>query len=283
MPANPPSRSTQNLTLSFSGLFVVPCALYSGAEESSVHRKQFVRDENGDLHPVGKKDYDKITGNDVSSSDIVKMVEVMDDSGEVSLVEITDEEIEAAVGGVNTGLSIVGFLPLDRLTDGTYSTEKPYQLRPRGQKKGKATFPDPAADKAYSLLVEVMKRKNVFALVNFTARSRPRYAAFTPDGTLHTLRFDEEVRAPRPMPLAEISEAELQMGEMLVASNMVDEPPVLIDTANNAVISYAGEKAKAQRDGKEFEGPKKAAEPEVQNDMLAALTAAVQAKQASKK
>lgn len=285
MPANPPSRSTQNLTLSFNGLFVVPCALYSASEESSISRKQYrvVVDETGpmkgveQLHPVGSKSYDKITGGDVVTSDIVKMVELIDDDGNESLVPITDDEIAQAMGDSATGLEIVGFLPLSHLSDGTYSMEKPFQLRPKKEKRGKVSVPNSAADKAFALLTEVMQRKGVFALVNFTARSRPRFAAFTPDGSLTTLRFDEETRAPLPMPLAELSEAEVNMGEMLVSANMLDQPPVLLDTANNAVRVYAAEKAKALKDGTVVPTPVAAEEPKANNDLLAALAAAVEA------
>lgn len=266
MPANPPTRATLKVTISL-GLVSIPCALFASCEESNVSRSMFIR---GTDHRVGQKKYDKLTGADVSDDQIVKRMETED-----GWVEISDEEMTQAGGESEGSCDIVGFLPVEQLTDGTYSLENYSQIRPAPRENGK---PNPAANKAFALLTEVMGRKKVFALVSYTARGAKRFAAFTADGSFTTLRFDEEVRAPRPLPIADLSEAELNMGEMLVNSYVLDEAPVLVDLHNNAIREYAASKAKAISEGKappEIEVVQPASE--APNDLLAALAATVAA------
>jgi DNA end-binding protein Ku len=268
MPASAPSRSTATISLGW-GLVVIPTKLFSGTEDAGIKRSEYVAvpvGEKEELHKVGRKMYDKVTGDEVQQADVVKMFEL----GPESVVPLTDDEIATVVQAHKGVADIVHFLPLDVMGSGEYVVDSLMQIRPAQRKDGRRNVPDPAANKAFALLMASMKREGVFGLVAFTLRGKPKYAALMPNGRLYTLKFDEEVREDIPMPEAEFSANEVEMGRMLIRTIRSDEAPVLSDEASAKVRQYVEAKA-----GGEIEIAQPAPEVTTSTDLMAALEASL--------
>jgi DNA end-binding protein Ku len=230
-----PSRATASLTLGW-GLVSIPVSLYAVTEgaKAAVERHEYTLDG----HPVGRQPYDKETGEPVAADQIVKMAT----SGTGALVELTDEELAALTAGPRGTADIETFVPLSALADGTYVTEGYNQVRPARTKTGSRRSENPAAAKAFALLLEAMAANRVAALVKVTLRGPARYAAVLPDGRLALLAWARQVRPARALPEAELGEAEVQMGRRLVEAVGISTP-VLEDTAGEALARYVDEKA----------------------------------------
>lgn len=262
--ANAPSRSSGSFSLGL-GLLVIPCSLYTGTEDSGIKRSQYVKTEDGGYHKVRMRTVDEETGDEVTRDKITKLYECEDGS----LVELSDAEIEAAVGAANGSATIEAFMPNEWLGS-RYITDSLLQVRPARRKVGSKSKPDPNAEKAFTVLTQAMLEEGVFALIQFATRGKPKYGALLGDGRLFTLLFDEEIRDDLPLPDAEISEAEMAMGIQLVTSLKASEPIELEDTATVKVNEYATAKA-----GGAAPVQIEAKEPEAAGDLLAALQAAV--------
>lgn len=262
--ANAPSRSSGSFSLGL-GMLVIPCSLYSATESHGIKRSEYVSTDDG-FHKVGRTQVDKETGELVDGSQIVKLFECEDGS----LVELTDDEIEAATKAENGTATIEAFIPVEHIGT-TYITDSMYQVRPANRKVGSKSKPDANAVKAFSVLTSAMAERGVFALIQLTSRGKPKYAALLPDGRMFNLLFTDEVRDERPFPEAEPSEAELAMGLQLVDAVLKTEPIELIDTATEKVLEYAT--AKAAGNAPITVEHKEA---EASGDLLAALAAAVE-------
>lgn len=234
-----PSRSTNSLTLSW-GLISIPLSVYTGSEKagSGVVRREFTADG----HEVGRQSYDKQTGAPITdTSGVVKKAQASDGTW----VELTDDEIAVATGGVVKGLAeIICFVPLEAVGS-EYVVEASNQVRPTQRKVGKEKRPDPAAEKAFGLLTSAMRTKGVAALVKVALRGPAKFMAVTPDGEMHTLAFAETLRQPMEMSQASHSDAELALGLQLIDSVGVDTP-VLTDDATPKVKAYIEAKAAGQ-------------------------------------
>jgi DNA end-binding protein Ku len=236
-----PTRATLTSSLVL-GMVAIPIEIYAATEESSVRRSRYVR---GTDHPVGQKLYDKETGENVEMAQVMSCVTASDGS----IVEITDDEISAAVAAAEEfdpdTIKVLGFFPMLDLYTNFAITEKVYQARPARTKKGRTKVTNKAAAKAFTLLLQGMSEAGTVALVQFTMRGKPRYGALTPAGDFLALRYDEEIRTQLPMPEAPpISETERKMMGQLIA-NATIELPVLTDRVSAQVEAYADAKAAA--------------------------------------
>lgn len=253
-----PSRPTALFTIML-GLIPVPLRLFSPIETvESVKRKTFSPDGN----PVGMPLTDTVTGLKVSKAECSMKVNVND-----QWVELTDEEIAEVTSGhaVDNGrVDVETFIPLEDL-DSRYRTYKWYQARPQervtGSGKNKVRKNDPNADKTFTLLLEAMKAEGVAALVRVGLRGPARYGALTPDGHLHFLQYDSEIRQERDMPEVDISEQELTMARTLI-QGIGSSSPVLEDHATEALVEYLEHKA----NGEVVERPAEA--PEATDNVL---------------
>lgn len=234
VPAAAPNRSTGSFTLGW-GLVSIPVSLYSGTEEVGVKRNRYTAVGN----PVGMKNYDKVTGEDVEFADIVMRFDV----GDGRTVALSDDEIEAIVQPIAGLAEVEAFYPLAHLVAGTYVPETLYQVRPAKVKGSKGSVPNPGAEKAFALLLTAMAAEGVFALVNVTLRGKPKYAALLPDGRFLILKFDGEVREPAPIAAVALSDAEISMGRQLISALKEDTPKVLEDDASAKIVAYALAKA----------------------------------------
>src|SRR4051794_38398501 len=233
MPAGMPGRKTFTITIPL-GLVMITCDGYTATEESATSRSTYIEhtDDKGvkTLHPVGVTSYDKVTGSNVVKSDCIKCIE----SADGTLVPVSDDEIAAFVTQGDTTAEFVGFVSQAEYR-ANYVEENVYQIRPTTKIGGKTVKGDSPYAKPYALFMEAMRAESVVGLVKYTARSTTRYYAWLPDGTLRSLRFDEEVREARPLPVADLSDAEKDMGRKLIQAKRLTEVPVLADETNNKV------------------------------------------------
>lgn len=272
MPAGMPGRKTFTITIPL-GLVMITCDGYTATEESATSRSTYIEHTDAagvkTLHPVGVTSYDKVTGSNVSKSDCVKCIE----SADGTLVPVSDDEIAAFVTQGDTTAEFVGFISQAEYR-ANYVEENVYQIRPTTKIGGKTVKGDSPYAKPYALFVDAMRAESVVGLVKYTARSTTRYYAWLPDGTLRSLRFDEEVRESRPMPVADLTDAEKDMGRKLVQAKRLTEVPVLEDETNNKVAEFVEAKAKAMAEGGEVVLPEMADTPTAapSDDLMALLS-----------
>lgn len=275
-----PTRSSATITVSF-GLLSIPCAIYSGTEDTAVKRREFVRtfatDEDGEplvnedgepvinLVPAGRAPINKETGELVSNDDIVRLVET--DHGPV---EVTSEEWSALTGAAPGTAEVVCFLPLAHMAAGHYVPEQMYQIKPKKEGKGKNKVE--VSGKPFDLLMAAMRRQAVFAIVRVTTRSgtSPRFGALMPNERLYLLHFDNEVRATIERDPNDISEVQLERAAKMIAEATTKEPPELVDDASARIREFAEQRA---RDGEVPEVKELVAEVETVNDLDSILEA----------
>lgn len=273
MPTNMPSRKTFSLNISI-GLVTLALDGYSSTEESATRRATYIQSTSDGvavLHPVGMTAYDKITGTNVAASDCIKCVE----SADGTLVPVSDEEMSAFMAENGTS-EFVGFI--DRAEyQANYVEEKLYQVRPTSKIAGRTVKGESPYAKPFALFTEVMRTENVVGIVKFVQRGNARYYGWLPDGTLRSLRYDEEVRAALPLPLANFSKAEVDMGKKLVAVKRLKTAPVLEDETSTKITEFVEKKAKAMADGQTVVLPEavdeQAAAPT--EDLMALLSASL--------
>lgn len=235
--ATAPKRSTKTLHLSF-GPIPITCSIYTGSEHVGVRRSEFVfRDD--EYHPVGRKPYDKVTGDDVDNHEIQKMFQT--DNG---LVEVSDEEIESFIDFAGETAEVEHFLPLSLLANGHYVTDSVFQLRPQKIHRGKEKVANAPVERAFGLLLAAMRKTGTFALIKLSFRGAPRYGGLLPNGRLYTLKFDEEIREDLPLPDFEPTEKELSLVTQIVSAQVSKEPIDINDVYSAKIRQYADKKAK---------------------------------------
>lgn len=256
-----PSRATTSVTLSW-GLVTIPLSVYTGVEETRVKRSEFFQ---GDPNvQVGRTAIRKDTNEVVSNDDVVRMAQA--DSG--AWVALTDDEIAACTSP--RGLAeIVSFVRASKFT--TYLVQDVKQVRPKTE-KGKS---NPAADKAFSLLLSAMKARKVLALVQVALRGPARYALLDHEGNLYLVATADQVRGARPLPVVAHSEQEQAMADALIDAVGIDAP-VLMDTTAPVVQAFVNDKAV----GVSAPVPAPVASPNV--DIMAQLLASIDATKAAK-
>jgi len=248
-----PSRSSATITVSF-GLMSIPCALYSGTEDTAVKRKQFVRvpevDADGEpivkegkpvfhLAPTGRVPINKESGEVVSYDEVVSLVET--DHGPV---EVTEEEWSALTKAAPGTAEVVCFLPLSHMAAGHYVPEQMYQIKPKKEGKGKNKVE--VSGKPFDLLMAAMRKQGVFAIVRVTTRrgTSPRFGALMPNERLYLLHFDNEIRETIERTPNEIDPTHLERAARAVAEATTTQPPELIDDASARIREFAEERAK---------------------------------------
>lgn len=273
MHAPPPTRAILSTTIAL-GAIVIPVQIFSGQDEGGkIKRQEYtadgekvgrvcaVKDANGDLVRL------------VDNSEIHKMF-----PSDEGLVELSDEEI-AAVLQRGTGVSdTLCFLPNSYLRDGTYSIKNQYQVRPAKAQRGRNKVDDPKVNKVFALMAKALRDEDVFALVELTMSGTPQYAAITAtddDMTLYTLKYDEEIREPLPMPSFDFSEEEMTMAKTLIQFARRQDAPALENSSAEKIREYANVKAKTGQIV-QVQDPASVAAGEA-HDLLAQLTAAVEA------
>jgi DNA end-binding protein Ku len=197
----------------------------------------------------------------VEYKEVVKGYEV----AEGEWVILSDEDVKAAAGDRGHEIAIEQFVGLDEIEPVVF--DHAYYV---GCGNG--------GERVYRLLHDAMQDAGRAGIGRFTFHNREYLAAVRAyDGVLalHTLRFADELVGPEDVPLDEPKKApsdrEVQMARALVESlHARFEPDRYEDTYRQAVLELIDAKAR----GKQVTPPK-APEPEVPDDLLAALQASL--------
>ena len=260
--AKAPGRATGKLTIAF-GLVAVPVDVFNGVDEDAnkVTRNMRVA-ATGAAVKFHKADAE--TGALVDMNEI-KYVAVQEDGTEVDL---TDEEMDQAMGLTNGECSLVGFFDLAHLHN--YETKGVFQVRPQAVKVGKKTT-HPFV-KAFQLLTRGMQATGTFALLTYVMRGKLHLAGLTADGEMRDFYWANEVREARPLPTVDVTDKEAGLAQMLVEKMRGDAPPVMENTAVQAVHAYVAAKAAGEVDGVvKAEDVKPAGEMDLEALLAAAL------------
>ena len=241
----------------------IPLSVYTGVEATRVERKEFI--QAGDaLVSVGRSPIRKDNGEVVDNADVVRMAQA--DNG--AWVELTDDEIAACTS--HRGLAeVVTFVRNSKV--GEYLVEDVKQVRPK-KDKGKA---NPAADKAFVLLLSVMEKAKLHALVNVAMRGPARYALLDCKGNLFLVHSADQIRNRIDLPEATVSEQELALADALVGAIGISAP-TLVDCTAPLVRTYVNAKAGGAPVVEAVEAPVIGA------DIMAQLSASIDAAKAAK-
>jgi DNA end-binding protein Ku len=217
------ARAIWKGSISF-GLVNIPVGLFSAA---SVDELSFRQLDKRNLSPIGYRKYNKSTGEEVETEQIVKAFEY--ESGHY--VVLSDEDLKRANPEKTQTVEITDFVDLDEIQPVFW--DKPYYLGPIGKHK--------AALKGYALLREALKRTRKVGIAKVVIRSREYLSAVIPQDDvllLEILRYPHEIRSADDLdvPTGElkdmgVNERELEMAERLVEGMTAEwEPEKYTDT-----------------------------------------------------
>lgn len=212
-----PVRATTSITLA-AGLLNIPLSVYTGTETTRVERKEFFQ---GDPNiPVGRAPIRKDTEAVIDQSDVVRMAQASNGTW----VALTDDEIAASTSARGVA-EIVAFVPAKDI--GEYLTENMGQVRPK-REKGK---PNPAAERAFALLIAGMKARKVGALVKVAMRGPARFAILTTTGDFLYVYTADAIRQPQPLSEFKFDKREVDLAGSLIEAIGIDTPVLTDDTA----------------------------------------------------
>ncbi len=243
------------------GLVSIPVKLYSATEERDVAFHQVRRSDGSRIR------YKRVAaadGEEVSYSDIAKGYELP--GGEI--VVLTDEDFASLPLSTSQVIEVLEFVPLGQV-DPIYFA-KSYYLEP-----------DRTGAKPYALLREALERSGRVALVKVAIRSREQLGTLRVRNgifVLETMLWPDEVRTP-DFPFlderVEVRPQELAMAESLIATLAADfDPSQYRDSYREALQAVIDAKVA----GKDVVSlPSEGKEPDVADDLMAALKASVEA------
>lgn len=198
------------------GLVSIPVGLFSAETRDEISFRQLDRKN---LSPIGYRKYNKATGQEVESDDIVKGYEYDDER----YVLVSDEDLRRANPEKTQTVDITDFVNLDDIDPEYY--DKPYYLAPL--KKNGA--------KAYALLRAALQRSGKVGIAKVVIRSREYLAAVIPHGkvlVLEILRYPHEIRGTQDLELPAdeleaqgVTEREVKMAEVLIDGMTSDWDP----------------------------------------------------------
>ncbi len=259
--AEAPSRSTGTITLS-CGTISIPLSVFTGSEETRVPRKEFFKGDPD--QSIGRKAYNKATGEDVELGDITKMAQATNGAW----VLLDDDEIAACA--LPKGVAeVVSFVPRHSLGD--YLPEDVAQVRPP-RTKGKA---NPATVAAFSLFLEGLLSKDVCALIKLSLRGPARYGLLTPNGDLVYVKTADQIRKSVELDKVPVDPKMVDLMGSLIEAVGIGAPAIVNDTAA-AVQQYVDAKAGGAP------APSLPSMPNPSDDLMASLMASVEAAKAAR-
>jgi DNA end-binding protein Ku len=239
-----PARAIASGTISF-GLVSIPVKLFTAASSEQVSFNMLHQKCGGRV----KQQYICPTDNNevVERKDMVKGYEY----ARGQYVLFTEEELKAFEAERSNAIEITEFVPLASVD--FVHVEKSYYL---GGDKG--------GDKAYRLLSEAMRSKDVVAVGRWAARGKEQLVLLRPyeDGLiLHQLYYANEVRAfseVDPTAKVTLSDKERELAEKLIDQLTSDafEAAKYHDTFSDKVRAAAEQKAAGQEITVAPEAPK---------------------------
>jgi DNA end-binding protein Ku len=219
------------------GLVHVPVALVPATRRTGI---DFDWLDKRSMDPVGYKRINKVTGEEMTSANIVKGVQR--EKGQY--VVISEEEIRAAHPKVTQTIDIIAFV--DSASISFLYIDTPYYL-----------VPDRRGEKVYALLRETLATTGKVGLANVVLHTKQHLAVLMPMGdamVLHTLRWAEEVRGIEALELKdEVRHAELNKRELDMAQRLVEDmseewnPEQYRDTFQDQIMALVDEKAREGR------------------------------------
>jgi non-homologous end joining protein Ku len=272
MKAAPSNRAYEHAMLA-CGLITVPVSVYTGiVSDAGIKRNMFTPDD----HPIGYSMVDKVTGEVVERAEIVKKI-----ATEHGHVYVEDQEIEQLFDLSPKTITIKQFQPQHLFYGGSYVPKSPYNLEASKMTKGSKKIENKAAQQTLALVLEAMRAEGAIAVVEFTTRGVPKPGVLLPDGTLWVVYHDDELREKRPAPDVELAPALIAQGQMLIRSMWSTEPLDLTDHRTALIQNFADEKAAAGDFAKPVEKALAELEATAPADLMALLTASVDAAKAS--
>lgn len=230
-----------------------------------------------DHAPIGYRKYNKVTGKEVKSEDIVKGYEIK--KGRYIILE--SDDLKAANPKVSQTIDIIGFVRASDI-DLVYF-DKPYMVGPL---KG--------STKAYALLVKTLEDTEQVGIAQVVIRTKQYLAAIYPYQhavIVHLLRYEDEVRQPEDIHITADTDGmtfrpqELKMAVQLVNSMAMEwDPTQFRDTYREDVIHIIEQLAESGEDVMVEQVADGSPEPRVL-DLVAALKSSLaeRAKAASAK
>jgi len=260
------ARSVWKGSISF-GLVNIPIKLYSATEDRVYSFNQLCK--NG--HRIKYKRWCPVEERKVGYDEIKKGYEISKDN----FVVIEKGELDNIKIKTTKTIDIKEFVNLEELDP--IFMEKSYYIGPDSK----------AVDKAYSLLVSILKNTNKVAIGKVVLRDREQTVAlraYQRGIVMHILHYLEEIR---PMDeIKEISEMasakvkleeqELSLGKTLVEQLSSEE--LDLGQYSDAYTKQVEELIEAKAKGKELVTATEVRAPESTKDLLAALKASVSSK-----
>lgn len=268
-----PSRASLSFSISF-GLLNIPVNGYTGTEDISIKREQYLADGRKVGQSPCVKNDDGSYAEIVSRSDIVKRFN--SDNG---LVDLADDEIDSVLSVTPGVADLLGVLDYAFLDNGDYVPNgKVWQIRAAKLGSGRQAKANPGGEKAFALLLAALEAEESFALIRFSRAGTVYLGALLPTGRLVGLYHEDEVREDKPLPEVLLSEAEVTAARALLATAKVEDKVTVLNDSVAKVAAYAAEKA-AGVERPEVEAPAAHAPAA---DLIALLTASVEAAKSQK-
>ncbi|MGX7828081.1 Ku protein [Actinokineospora sp. 24-640] len=250
------------------GLVTVPVELYGATEDHTISFRQF---ERGTADRIRYKRVNERTGKEVAFSDIVKGAEVGGDE----YVILEPDELDAIAPGRSRTIDISAFVDLDQIDPIHY--QRTYWLAPTKEEYARA----------YSLLLQAMRKTNKAGIATFVMRGKEYLTAIRPGDDLlilNTMLFAEDIRDPakelKSMP--EIITArgkELDMAVSLVESMAEEWQP---DNYHDTYTQRVEQLIEDKRKGRTVVTEEEPAEPTKVVDLFEALSASVESRRKGK-
>lgn len=191
------------------GMVYIPVSLYTAVQEKGISFNQLTPDGVR----VRQKKVREDTGAEVSGSEIVKGYEY----ARGQYVVITDDEMERIKSERDKSINILHFTTPESIPSVYF--DKSYLIAPDG------------SDKAYELLRRAMLERGVIAIARAVLWSKETMMALIPEENgirMQTLFYKNQIKyVPMAGRRTEVSEAELNMGKMLVDSMVRPYQPEL--------------------------------------------------------
>ena len=268
--ALPPTRSHNSFTIGF-GPLNIQVSVMTGTESTQVARSEFITGEDGELHPVGRCSYDKVTGEVLA--DGVSAQRYAFDADTNTWVLLQDYEVEECTMPKKVA-EVITFVPLSKLS-ANYLTIGMAQVRAKtsGMKGAQKQY----AERAFDLFLTGLAKKKVAALVKVALRGPAQFAAITPEGDMLWLQPSDGIRQPAVRASYSHDSREVDLMSALIDTIGTGTPDLVDDTAQK-VTEYVARKAK----DKGVPVVEKAKDEPVITDLFAALSGAVDAAKAVK-
>jgi len=232
MPAPTSSRTLWKGAISF-GLVHIPVTLHSATAEN---RMKFNLLDKSSMTPVGNRQVNKATGEEMQREEVVKGFEVEKDQ----FVVLTPDEIKAALPRSTQTIDIESFVEREQIPSVFFN--KPYYVSPAGK----------GGQKPFALLRETLERTGKVGIAKVVISTKQHLAMLLPQGkglVLNLLRWSDEVRDVAglawPGDDVTVSTAELKMAEQLVDAMAGEwQPDLFHDEFREKLMALVEQKAK---------------------------------------